>query len=110
MPAISLVVCLHRERDLLKRLLEKTSGCYDDLVVIHDGPENDEAKTPAPPVAIDFSRLESSAPWPAGYRELTSNAQPGTVQELVQHYRGRFFEGPRAFQQEPHWPFAFHVA
>lgn len=39
MPPISIVVCLYRERDLLERLLQKTEGCYDDLVVVHDGPD-----------------------------------------------------------------------
>lgn len=39
MPAISLVVCVYKQRDLLKRLLDSAEGCYDDLVVIHDGPD-----------------------------------------------------------------------
>jgi hypothetical protein len=39
MPAISLVVCLYHERDLLVRLLRESAGCYDDLVVVHDGPD-----------------------------------------------------------------------
>lgn len=39
MPRVSLVVCLHNERDLFARLLKEVKGCYDDLVVIHDGPE-----------------------------------------------------------------------
>jgi len=39
MPAISLVVCVHRQRDLLERLICESSGCYDDLVVVHDGPD-----------------------------------------------------------------------
>ncbi len=39
MPPLSLVVCLHQQRDLLERLLEKSDGCYDDLVVVHDGPD-----------------------------------------------------------------------
>jgi hypothetical protein len=39
MPKISLVVCLYKERDLLERLLRNAEGCYDDLVVVHDGPE-----------------------------------------------------------------------
>jgi hypothetical protein len=41
MPAISLVVCVLGERELLGRLLKEAAGCYDDLVVIHDGPEKD---------------------------------------------------------------------
>jgi hypothetical protein len=39
MTQISLVVCLYKERDLLERLLQHAEGCYDDLVVVHDGPE-----------------------------------------------------------------------
>jgi glycosyltransferase involved in cell wall biosynthesis len=39
MPAVSLVVCVYNERDLLARLLREAQGCYDDLVVVHDGPD-----------------------------------------------------------------------
>ena len=39
MPPLSLVVCLCRERDLLVRLLNQAAGCYDELVVVHDGPD-----------------------------------------------------------------------
>jgi len=74
MPAFSLVVCVCRERDLLERLLEKAAGCYDDLVVVHDGPD-----------AVN-------------------------IRALVEQCGGRFFERPRAFQQEPHWPFAWEQA
>lgn len=41
MPAISLVVCVYKQRDLLERLLKNAKGCYDELVVVHDGPEED---------------------------------------------------------------------
>ncbi len=44
MPALSLVVCVYRQRDLLERLLHKADGCYDDLVVVHDGPDTDGVK------------------------------------------------------------------
>ena len=37
MPSISLVVCAANQRDLLQRLLENASGCYDDFLVVHDG-------------------------------------------------------------------------
>ena len=40
MPAVSLVVCVHRQRDLLERLMEKSKDCYDDLVVLHDIPDS----------------------------------------------------------------------
>ena len=39
MPAISLVVCVHKERTLLARLLKNAGGGYDDLIVVHDGPD-----------------------------------------------------------------------
>ncbi len=39
MPAITLVVCVHRQRDLLERLLRESRDCYDELVVLHDIPD-----------------------------------------------------------------------
>jgi hypothetical protein len=39
MPSLSLVVCVHNERELLQRLLDRSFDCYDDLVVVHDGPD-----------------------------------------------------------------------
>ena len=39
MPALSLVVCVYCEGDLLQRLLRESAGCYDELVVVHDGPD-----------------------------------------------------------------------
>lgn len=74
MPALSLVVCLYREAAFLTRLLAHAEGCYDDLVVVHDGPDEDN------------------------------------VREIVEAHGGRFFAQPRAFQQEPHWPFAWGQA
>lgn len=74
MPQLSLVVCLYQERDLLERLLDHAEGCYDDLVVVHDGPDETD------------------------------------VRSLVEARGGRFFERPRHFQQEPHWPFAWKQA
>lgn len=74
MPPLTLAVCLHRERDLLERLLQHADGCHDDLVVVHDGPDE------------------------------------GGVRSLVEEHGGRFFERPRRFQQEPHWPFAWAQA
>ena len=53
MPALSLVVCLHNEREFLQRLLQKAEGCYDDLVVVHDGP--DETHTRVLVEAAGFS-------------------------------------------------------
>jgi hypothetical protein len=40
MPAISLVVCVRNQADLLERLLGKTADCYDQLVIVHDGPDS----------------------------------------------------------------------
>jgi hypothetical protein len=39
MPALSLVVVLYSQRDLLERLLKNAQDCYDDLLVVHDGPD-----------------------------------------------------------------------
>ena len=74
MPAITLVICVYQEGDLLGRLLGHAAGCYDELVVVHDGPD-------------------------------TTRVRP-----MVEAAGGRFFERPRAFQQEPHWPFAWGQA
>lgn len=206
MPKISLVVCLFQERDLLERLLQHAEGCYDDLVVVHDGveeavaegdrrsevgdrgseiaqettdnpgsrsasipiinhpssvishhpsvinqqsainnqqpsearqtaagspqgelkanqfpsyedgwksPEELSLKEPdAPPIEIarDYAELPKDAPIPTGYRLKSGPPHPGSIHELVARYRGRFYEGPRCFQQEPHWPFAWWAA
>lgn len=155
MPNISLVVCLYKERDLLERLLQQAEGCFDDLLVVHDGaefgdqesadtslrlaneqtqhkqlaltsnqelplyeagwksPEELSLKKPnAPPVEIarDYAELPKDAPIPTGYRWKSGSPQPGSIHELVARYGGRFFEGPRCFQQEPHWPFAWWAA
>ena len=39
MPAVTLVVCVHRQRDLLERLIRESAGCYDELIVLHDIPD-----------------------------------------------------------------------
>lgn len=165
MPKVSLVVCLYKERDLLERLLEHSVGCFDDLVVVHDGPEeavsalettdngqqstdypgSRDTRTPlishqpsgisyhcipryqagwkspeelsliepdAPPIEIarDYAELPPDSPIPSGYRLKIGQPTPGSVHELVELYGGRFYEGPRCFQQEPHWPFAWWAA
>src|SRR5215813_211488 len=74
MPPLSLVVCVHQDRELLQRLLEETRNLYDDLVVVHDGPDSTN------------------------------------VRSMVEAVGGRFFERERAYQQEPHWPFAWGQA
>src|SRR5437016_6180409 len=74
MPSLSLVVCLHQQRDYLQRLLHHCAGLYDDLVVVHDGPDS------------------------------------SGIQAIVEASGGHYFERSRAFQQEPHWPFAWQQA
>jgi hypothetical protein len=80
MPKVSLVVCVYNQFTLLQRLLSETERCYDDLVVIHDGPARAEPDDPT------------------------------SIERLVEDSGGRFFVGPRSFQQEPHWSFAWAKA
>jgi hypothetical protein len=116
MPAISLVVCLYRERALLERLLQKCIGCYNNLVVVHDGPEADDGKTPqlttAPPreMASDYSLLAPGACVPSFYRTLALPPRANSIHQLVWQENGQYFEGPHCYQQEPHWPFAWSQA
>lgn len=112
-PQISLIVCLRNERDLLARLLDHVDGCYDDLVVVHDGREEDNDSSPPPvdrplqSMGLDYGVLDSSAPVPSFYTTPPQPALSGTIHELVLQHGGRYFEGPRCYQQEPHWPFAW---
>ena len=111
MPAVSLVVCLYMERDFLARLLRASEGCFDDLVVVHDGPESGERiQNEVKPAVIDYATLEPAASPPAGYSAPPSPPEPGSIHALVESYGGRFYEGGRSFQQEPHWPFAWSQA
>lgn len=136
MPKVSLVVCLRGERDLLARLLKCSNGCYDHLVVIHDGPvdcrdekpkrispvnlgptwqspEELSLPSPAPPpkaIAIDYAELPPAALLPNGYRKVENPLSSNGIPELVSSYGGHLYEGPRCFQQEPHWPFAWSRA
>jgi hypothetical protein len=113
MPSVSLVVCLYKERDLLERLLQHAAGCFDDLVVVHDGAENvpkEEGKVPENQPAINYEELKADQPLPKGYRELNSTPRAGSIHEVVKRQGGRYYEGPRAYQQEPHWPFAWWQA
>ena len=41
MPSVSLVVIVHKQRDLLTRLLASVEGCCDDLLVVHDGSDEE---------------------------------------------------------------------
>lgn len=111
MPAISLVVCVYKERDFLERLLREAKGSFDDLVVVHDGPEGSEgAQNAAKPAAIDYATHPSGGPLPGGYTLPAFPPKPGSMHALVVEHGGRFFEGGRSFQQEPHWPFAWSEA
>jgi hypothetical protein len=111
-PAISLVVCVYREQEMLQRLLRESAGLFDDLVIIHDGPEEispNSGDPPMQPLAIDYSELSVNSRAPECYHEPT-RPRDGSIHELAIHHGGRFFEGPRCFQQEPHWPFAWSQA
>lgn len=124
MPKVSLVVCLCRERNLLERLLLHAKDCYDDLVVVHDGPEEAspvsgpseglaDVFVPShqwPEMAVDFSIPEEAAQASHFWKEKTGTPKPGSTHELVAKHGGRFFEGPRCWQQEPHWPFGWSMA
>lgn len=117
MPALSLVVCVHRERDVLERLLRETAGLSDDLVVVHDGPENTAAtqihspdEIMARPPAIDYAELSFDSDLPTGYNVPSLPPQRGSIHELAAEHNGRYWEGLRCFQQEPHWPFAWSRA
>ena len=124
MPKVSLVVCLRQEVQLLERLLKHASGCYDDLVVVHDGPEEGlpghsrpsiprNVLPPAclwPGIAGDYSKPVKAEPVARFWKEGKEPLGSGSIQHLVQSTGGRFFQGPRCFQQEPHWPFAWSQA
>src|SRR5678816_4006135 len=109
MPAISLVVCVHGEVELLGRLLREADGCFDDFVVVHDGAlmlTGEETEILDRPQPLDFAELPKNAPLPTGY-ERVDRADAGALAELVSSQGGTLFVGPRCFQQEPHWPFAW---
>ncbi|HEY1582733.1 MAG TPA: hypothetical protein VGF73_06515 [Chthoniobacterales bacterium] len=109
MPRISLVVCLFQERDFLQRLLRETGGLFDDLVVVHDGPENEKA-SPGEAPAIDYGHRSQDEELPNEYTQPSLPPHTGSIHELVVANGGRYFEGPRCYQQEPHWPFAWWQA
>src|SRR5215469_12088479 len=45
MPKISLVICVYGDRQPLQRLLEKSAGCYDELLIVHDGPDFEDVRS-----------------------------------------------------------------
>ncbi len=45
MPSLTLVVCVHLQRNLLERLLRESRGCYDELVVEHDIPDAQDVRS-----------------------------------------------------------------
>jgi len=44
MPSVTLVVCVHRQRDLLERLIRESAGCYDELIILHDIPDTQNVR------------------------------------------------------------------
>ena len=112
MPEISLVVCVRDEDHLLARLLEHAAGCYDDLVIVNDGANHDNGIEPpvgAPlkEMAFDYEALPTQALVPRFYKKSSPHNSESV--KVLQH-GGRYFEGPRCYQQEPHWPFAWWQA
>ncbi|NJK90806.1 MAG: glycosyltransferase [Blastochloris sp.] len=112
MPKISLIVCLYKERDLLERLLQHAEGCYDDLVVVHDGSESDtNPPTPLakihipshrhPELAVDFSIPEQAAQASTWWKHLEGSPSPGSIHELVTKHGGPCFEGISIFRGYP---------
>ena len=45
MPQVSLIICAHGDRQPLSRLLHYTRECYDELLVIHDGPDFEDVRS-----------------------------------------------------------------
>src|SRR5437588_4577131 len=45
MPKISLIVCVHGDREPLARLLARSGDCYDELLVVHDGPDFEDVRS-----------------------------------------------------------------
>jgi len=44
MPKVTIVVCVYGDRKPLKRLLDQSGGCYDELLVIHDGADFEDVR------------------------------------------------------------------
>lgn len=118
MPAVSLVVCVCNQHDLLERLLQEAQGYCDELIVIHDGPESteisqtrdDNASTAQKPLAIDFGTLARAFQLPPEYHPVEGPPKLGSIHELVVRYRGRFFQPPRVGSLEGQSPFAWSCA
>jgi len=49
MPAVSLVVCVCQQRDLLARRICKSQGFYDELLVVHDRSDTTDVWTVVAP-------------------------------------------------------------
>jgi len=112
MPSISLVVCLNKERDLLERLLEQTAGCYDDLVVVHDGPEfeSERKNIRGTSLATDFSEIKHDDSRLIQYQHSLLPPIIESIHELTVRNRGRYFEHPRVGSLEGQSPFAWSQA
>jgi len=114
MPKISLVICIYKERDFLERLLISSEGCYDDLVVVHDGPEDGDpnwlSTPPRQDLAIDWATIAVDSSLPEVFSSTQSLERPGSLREYVRQKGGRFFEHPRIGSLEGQSPFAWWVA
>lgn len=73
MPKLTLAVCVYRQRDLLARLLSHSEGCYDDLVVIHDGPDDSDVRSLVEAhggrFLVEPRRFQQEPHWPRAWRE-----------------------------------------
>ncbi|HEV2330957.1 MAG TPA: hypothetical protein VGY56_19420 [Verrucomicrobiae bacterium] len=100
MPSISLVACVCQERDLLLRLLQNSEGCYDDLVVVHDGPDTTDVKGVVEAFGGRFfesqkrGSLEAQSPfaWPLAkfdwiFRPDADEFPSGEMREWLQNFR-----------------------
>ncbi|MEO8353764.1 MAG: hypothetical protein ABI680_18715, partial [Chthoniobacteraceae bacterium] len=86
--------------------------CYDDLVVVHDGPEEGYPSVDESPrrLARDFADDTDDVASPS---QLSEQGHPGndrSLQNLIVQYGGRFFEQPRVGSLEGQSPFAWSKA
>jgi hypothetical protein len=75
MPAVSLVVCVHLQRDLLERLIRESAGCYDELIVLHDNPDVQNVRSAVESVGGRFFERPPSflqePHWPFAWGQAT---------------------------------------
>lgn len=77
MPAISLVICVYQQRDFLARLLSHSEGCFDELIVVHDGPDTAGVREIAEKAGGRFferpRECQQEPHWPFGWGEARHN-------------------------------------